>query len=159
MNNTVFAVANYILQRQDRKFTLLQLIKLSYLSYGWCLAIYREKLFPERIEAWRYGPVIPNLYFALSHFRGNILPPKCLESLVVNNNDESELSDEIKNLIDGVIDFYGDLSGVQLSALTHKRGSPWHKTYRGIGRNWSLIKDDTIYKYFNKLKKDNPDES
>jgi len=155
MNITVFAVADYVLQRKDREFTLLQLIKICYLSYGWCLAIYKEKLFFERIEAWRYGPVIPELYYALKHFRGEILPPRCIESLVMNDNGVPKLPDKIKKLIDEVVSFYGDLSGVQLSTLTHQKGSPWHKTYRGIGRTWTRIPDQTIYAHFNKLKERN----
>lgn len=42
----------------------MQVNKLSYLSYGFVLAIKNEKLFNDKVEAWRYGPVI-HLYIII----------------------------------------------------------------------------------------------
>lgn len=59
-------IANFFLWNADKEgikdMTPMKLIKLVYISYAWSLAIYQNKLFNERIEAWRYGPVIPSIY-------------------------------------------------------------------------------------------------
>ena len=148
MTTTVFNVANHILKR-DEGFDLLQLIKLCYLSYGWYLAYHGDALFRERIEAWRYGPVIPELYYALK-YKGRSLPPNCLEGLA--NDEDPEFSNDMKKLVSAVVDYYGQYKGVELSALTHKRGSPWHKTYKGEKYLGVLIPKDVIKNHFDELK-------
>ena len=148
MATTVFNVANHILKRNE-KFDLLQLIKLCYLSYGWYLTYHDEKLFRERIEAWRYGPVIPELYYSLKH-KSRSLPPNCLEGLA--NDENPEFSNDMKKLVSAVVDYYGRYKGVELSALTHKRGSPWHKTYKGEKHSWPIIPRDVIKAHFDELK-------
>ena len=161
MTTTVFNVAHHILtyddkdhdKDHDKDFNLLQLIKLCYLSYGWYLALYDKRLFSERIEAWKYGPVIPELYYALKHFRGGVLPTDCLGKLVIK--DDSSLSDDALKVINAVVGFYGQYSGTELSTLTHKKGSPWKKTYKGIGKPWVSISDEVIKNHFDKLNRKN----
>ena len=150
MATTVFNVANHIL-KHERGFGLLQLIKLCYLSYGWYWTAANEKLFFENVEAWKYGPVIPELYFSLKHFSGQTLPANCLENLII---EDGTFSSDAKKLVDSVVDFYGQCSGVELSALTHKKGSPWHKTYKA-GEAWVPIPDNIIKKHFDKLHREN----
>lgn len=60
MSNIV-DVAEYILARQG-PMSAMKLQRLCYYSQGWHLAWEGEPLFPERIEAWANGPVIPALY-------------------------------------------------------------------------------------------------
>jgi uncharacterized phage-associated protein len=65
--STAFTVADEILKIAKRKglhITPMQLLKLVYIAHGWSLAILGRDLFPDRIEAWKYGPVIPDLYRA-----------------------------------------------------------------------------------------------
>lgn len=52
-----------------------------------------------------------------------------------------------ENLADQVLQAYGGLSGVQLSALTHQQVSPWHQTWNGKGKN-SVIPNDLIQAHF-----------
>ena len=148
MTTTVFNAANHILKRNEG-FDLLQLIKLCYLSYGWYLAYHDDVLFREKVEAWRYGPVIPELYYALKH-RSKSLPFNCLEGLA--DDGDPEFSNDMKKLVSAVVDYYGRYKGVELSALTHKRGSPWHKTYKGEKHSWAIIPRDVIKAYFDELK-------
>ncbi len=42
--------------------TAMRLHKLLYYCQGWYLAWYGRPLFPERLEAWKYGPVVPEVY-------------------------------------------------------------------------------------------------
>lgn len=47
-----------------RPLSVMELIKLTYISHGWHLEMYGGPLFHNRIEAWRHGPVIPDVYHA-----------------------------------------------------------------------------------------------
>lgn len=62
---SALTAANRILQHageQGMSLTPLQLMKLTYMSHGWALGILGRPLFNDRVEAWKYGPVIPTLY-------------------------------------------------------------------------------------------------
>ncbi len=64
MSASVLDVAAYILQSQG-PMTHMKLQKLCYYSQAWHLAWDGAPLFPEKIEAWANGPIIPVLYEAL----------------------------------------------------------------------------------------------
>ena len=111
-------------KRAGRALTPMQLIKLTYIAHGWSLAFGRD-LFEDRIEAWKYGPVIPALYQATKHFGRSEIPMS-----MVGDPDEPVLDETDSSLVKDVYKKYGHLTGVQLSALTHRPGSPWHQVYR-----------------------------
>ena len=122
----VQTVADDILKlakRRDMVFTPMQLMKLVYIAYGWYLAIYNAKLFDDRIEAWKYGPVIPNLYHATKHFGGSIIPHDLIANSPVSNPD-------LEKFLDSIVRNYGHFSGIALSNLTHRQGTPWQQVYR-----------------------------
>ncbi len=109
--------------RQGKTLTPMQLMKLVYIAYGWFLAMRGEKFFPDRIEAWKYGPVIPNPYQATKRFRGDEIPHVLIA--------DSDISDPgIENFLDSVVSNYGGYSGIALSNLTHKMGTPWEQVYQ-----------------------------
>ena len=66
-------VADYILARRTADLTPLHVNKLAYIAHGFTLAIYHTKLVNEDVEAWQYGPVFPQLYYALRRFKGNTI--------------------------------------------------------------------------------------
>ena len=99
-------------------------MKLVYITHGWHLAIKDDDLFQERIEAWKFGPVIPDLYHATKSFGRDPIPFDLV-------NDESNvLSCETRAFIKSVFDKYGHLSGFSLSQLTHQSGTPWDRVYK-----------------------------
>lgn len=119
-------VADDILKLAKRRgmvLTPMQLMKLVYIAYGWYLAMHNARLFDDRIEAWKYGPVIPNLYHATKHFGGNIIPHSLIANSPVSNPD-------LEAFLDSIVQNYGQFSGIALSNLTHRRGTPWHEVYR-----------------------------
>jgi uncharacterized phage-associated protein len=115
-------------EQQNRRLTPMQLIKLTYIAHGFSLAINRRPLIKQPVEAWRYGPVIPSLYRRMKSFGADgvdrPLSP-VFGGLRSEQIDPSDLA-----IIDEVFAKYGKLTGVQLSYLTHKRGTPWERTYR-----------------------------
>ena len=62
----VFDVADFFIQianqSEDDQMTNLKLNKLLYYAQGVYLARTGRPLFDENIEAWTFGPVIPNIY-------------------------------------------------------------------------------------------------
>ena len=60
-------IANWFVTRAERDGKVLSIttiIKLCYIAHGWHLEIKGVSLYWNRIEAWRYGPVIPDAYMA-----------------------------------------------------------------------------------------------
>lgn len=91
-------VAKYIVSKCTRNNTPicnLQLQKLLYLIQKEALAINDEPIFVDEIEAWRFGPAVPNVFF---HFSGYGAMPIVMEYIV------NEISDDDKELIDDVVD-------------------------------------------------------
>ena len=43
---------------------------LPYISHDYTLALTDQKLFSDSVEAWKYGPVIPNIYQEFKHYGG-----------------------------------------------------------------------------------------
>jgi len=170
------AVGNYFIERYGQKNAIspLKLQKLVYVSHGWHLALYNEPLVTdEHPEAWTFGPVFPSLYHAFKHHGAlpilkpaseyempkddspkresgfaHFLPGK-LRTVIPRVDEEDE--DTIR-LLDRIWVVYGGYSGAELSAMTHKRGSPWDETRNGDGiRNNANIQDGLIERHFKSL--------
>lgn len=139
---TAAQVANRFRELSGGNLTPLQLLKLVYISHGWSFPINNAPLLGDRIEAWQYGPVVPKLYHALKGFRSAPVTGHIPDG-------DSPLSEAEVKLIDAVHDAYGRLSGGQLSALTHRPGTPWAIAWER-GRN-SEITNQMIDEHYRKL--------
>lgn len=152
MPYAIESVANSILQRDledgHASITPMKLQKLVYLFYGWYLAITGKQVLEDGFRAWQYGPVHRDLYHMFKHY-GNTPITKCIEEW---NGREYEVSfvprkgNEIFwDILDIVIEKYMHFSAGQLSAMTHKKGTPWDLANKA-GR--VEIPDDEINEYF-----------
>lgn len=112
--SNVHDVAAYILKRRG-KMTTMKLQKLLYYSQGWSLAWDEEPLFTEEIRAWANGPVVYEIF--QKHRR-----QFTVDSWPDGNPDN--LSYAQRATVDAVLEAYGDLSGQQLSDMTHTE-RPW----------------------------------
>jgi uncharacterized phage-associated protein len=146
-------VANcFLMIADDRKvtdMTPIKLLKLVYFSYAWYLATYEEPLFEEKIEAWKYGPVIPSLYHEFKRFG-----PHSITGLAVEPHNEqyitnvyapivSEKDDKAYHIIDHVWNAYGNKTGFELVDITHEDSSAWKRVYKP-GLNCPLNDEDII---------------
>lgn len=101
--------------------TPLRLQKLLYFAQGWFLARYGRPLFNARIEAWEHGPVVPEVYNAYRHLKGNGITSAGMP-------DESCFSEEeISTLIDVAAE-YDKHSTWALVDMTHEPDTPWAAT-------------------------------
>lgn len=147
------AVANYLIERamEDGDFlTSMQLLKLVYIAHGWSLAIRQRPLVREAVEAWKYGPVISDLYHGVKRWGAGPVRDRLPGYFASEDGFASE--DEL--LISSVLSAYRDLSGLELSNLTHRRGTPWYKVYYeqgGKDRRHAVIPDGLIKEHFESL--------
>ena len=59
-----------------RRITPMQAIKLTYIAHGWHLAMTGRPLLRDQVQAWKFGPVLPELYHALKAYgNGPITEP------------------------------------------------------------------------------------
>lgn len=140
----------------DYDMTQIKLQKLVYIAHGFHLAIFDKELIKERVEAWKYGPVIHPLwahfysagsdkideYTVLWRFDKKDMSVKKDEKFIEHYNDNPE----VKNLIKEVWNIYKLCNGKILSHLTHLEGSPWSQTRRK--EKGANISNRIIRKYY-----------
>lgn len=128
--------------------TPMQVIKLAYIAHGWSLALLDRPLLKGRVEAWRYGPVIPDLYRRLNMYGRGPIQGQIKNTIFERGEEIDEQSDR---LLTQVYEKYGSLTGIQLSNLTHQLGSPWAETYKPDENE--AIPDEVIKRHYAGLRK------
>lgn len=123
MARSVVDVATYILERTDT-ITTMKLQKLAFYSQVQHLVTTGAPLFPEDFQAWRGGPVVPELY-ALHRGKFLIRPGE------LSSGDSSALTDAERGLIDRVCSALGGMTGAELSERTHVE-DPWLHAREGL---------------------------
>jgi uncharacterized phage-associated protein len=109
-------VAKYILE-QVGTISTMKLQKLCYYTQVWNLHFSGEKLVEQEFQAWANGPVSYELF---DLHRGRYF----VDANSLASYSSVILTSDQKLLIDSVLDSYGDMSGAELSALSHSE-SPW----------------------------------
>jgi uncharacterized phage-associated protein len=140
-------VANYLIElagERGRGLTPMQLIKLVYMCHGWMLGLYNRPLIREQVQAWKYGPVVPDLYRAVRRFGADPV------TRLLPGPQHPPFDALEQDLIAQVFSTYGDHSGVTLSEMTHLPGSPWHHIWNPKAWN-PAIPDEMIRDYYAKL--------
>lgn len=147
MPYSALRVANtliFLAHEADRVITPMQVIKLTYFCHAWMLGLYGRPLLEEPIWAWQYGPVIPEVYQALRHYRGGPVTQQLHDVKLEQFDAESA------DIIRQVSEKYGKFSGIDLSAMTHAHGTPWHQVWRGVK---TIIPDNIIQAHYEALAK------
>ena len=152
MGHSSQSVAKYFLLKAEEKYSMglspMKIIKLVYIAHGWMLAVYSKPLINDRIEAWKYGPVIPKLYHVVKTYRDQPIEPHAIKMNIDNEFNENE-----KALMDKVLEVYKQYSGIELSDITHSAGSPWDTTYNNLmGKE---ISNGLIEDYYRKIYESN----
>ena len=119
----VFDTAKYILSQQGPMSTM-KLQKLCYYAQAWSLAWTEHPLFAEKIEAWVNGPVCPVLF---QEHKGKFM----IEADDLKEGTSDALSDDQKDTIDRVLEYYGDWAPYELREQSHNEG-PWKQARNGI---------------------------
>ena len=117
---TIFDVARYILDRLG-EVSSWKLQKLCFYAQAWAIAWTEKPLFAEEFEAWRNGPVSPDL-FRLHQGQFTVRPDDIPGHPEVLTEDELETLNE-------VLEHYGSWEPYRLREQTHSE-APW-KNARG----------------------------
>lgn len=133
-------VSHYIIDYEESKgrtVSNLRLQKLLYFVQSIFLTIAGCPCFEEDLEAWDYGPVVPEVYRKYKIFGSTMIPPE-------ENIDSLDIKDDDRYLIDYALDMCAKYTTRQLVDISHKQ-SPWKNAYVP-GMN-NVITKDAILKY------------
>lgn len=135
--------------------TPMQVIKLTYIAHGWHLAMTGQPLLSDQVQAWKFGPVLPELYHALKiHGRGPVGQPIWPAGSLDDAEGGPQQQRTIRQIIERVWDVYGRQSGWQLSELTHGEGTPWSLVWSGEGHDAMRvlpISNDSIKEHYTRI--------
>ena len=126
------AVANFFIAKNKEAsgIGLMKLIKLCYFSHGFTLANLNKILINEYAEAWKYGPVFPTIFHEfktakpISELATKFDP--VTKTLIPWTSDFNDAENSIMRQVN---EYYGVLSGGQLSTLTHREDTAWSKAW------------------------------
>jgi uncharacterized phage-associated protein len=105
---------------EEDLITNLKLQKLLYYAQGFHLALLGKPLFTEKIEAWQYGPVVPEVYRIYKQYKADSIPQP--DDFNVDQYDQ-----ETQDLLDEVYEVYGQYTVPTLMRFTHQE-PPWKET-------------------------------
>ena len=133
MAYSAIAVANSIIRVAKNKgvndLTPMKIQKLMYFAQFFYLKNFEDGiLIDDNFVRWRFGPVIPSLYYQLRSYGSKPvhdyiwqLSPD-YEAIVYMMSKKDSTS---WDFLDQVFDKFGHLDVISLSALTHRKNSSW----------------------------------
>ena len=129
---TALNVANNILFRAFNEkcdTTPMKLQKLLYFVYKTYLQKTETALFSDRIEAWKYGPVIAVVHNEFKAYKAKRIKKfhRSVDGSIWAVDEDSD--EDFYHSINYVWGTYKDYNGISLSILTHKPGTAWRKAY------------------------------
>lgn len=137
-------IANWFIKKaaqENRQLSIMQLLKLVYIAHGWHLEMRKSPLIHNKIEAWKYGPVIPDVYNAFRRQGIKIRDEVAIAGQAISDYDA--------HLLNEIYRIYGHMPAQKLSDITHEDGSPWQiATERG---GWfAPISNEVISSHYQK---------
>lgn len=129
-------VAKYIVNKctvENAPVSNLQLQKILYYVQKSFLE-YDMVAFDDDFEAWQFGPVVPEVYYAYCGFGSLSI---CLEYKVSVQKDYTVI-------IDPIVERKRKLAPWDLVEDTHKKGKAWDQIYKGGLGNHSIIPKELI---------------
>lgn len=136
-------VAHYIIERcysNNNAVSNLKLQKILYFVQAEFLVSKNCPCFDDEIQAWDFGPVVPNVYFVYKVFGSANIP--CFGNSGVSN----KLLTQDKKMMNEIIDECVKFSASALVEITHNQ-TPWIEAYNRPGYN-NIISTKSIKKFF-----------
>ena len=138
---SALTVAGYIIKRCGdicSPVSNLKLQKLLYFVQAEFLVGTGEACFPEDIEAWDFGPVVPVVYHKYKVYGSANIP-------YTSRGRRISVAGKNMERMNGIIDECSKYSASQLVEITHHQ-APWVDAYNPYQRN--VITKDSIKLYF-----------
>lgn len=143
-----FDVAKVFLDLAEKEGEFIEpmkLLKLTYIAHGWYLGFKDKPLISDEIQAWKYGPVIPTLYHVIKRFGY-----RPVDIDLIDLYSEKKIEGEDRNFIESVWNTYKKFTGIDLSSLTHMKGTPWDEVYEE-GIYYKIIPNRVINEHYKSL--------
>ena len=145
------AIARYFLYlaaqgEEPSPITHLQLQKLLYYAQGWTLAMRDRPLFNSEVQAWKHGPVVPEVFPKFTDYGSDAIARH--EAL-----DDATLTEDDRAMVEYVWRGYGGFSASRLREMTHSE-SPWNEARNGVpidAASRSTISRESMGGYFKGL--------
>lgn len=147
----------------------MKLQKLVYYAHAWFMAFTDKELIKEEVQAWKFGPVIPDIYHEFKDLGNSNITSFATElefeesKLKLIKPVVDETDENANAIINEVWRVYKGLTPVQLSNATHAKDSPWEvvaSNYEGELPKNIEIPNSLIKEIFKKqLKKASENES
>ena len=135
-------IANYIIEYEHSKkrfINNLKLQKLLYFVQAQFLIDYDEPCFNDRIEAWSFGPVVPDVYHAYKIY-GSLDITKLEDDINID-----DIVHEHKETINSVAETFSDTPVYEMVDITHHQ-TPWMRAKRNQFSN--EITNESIQQFF-----------
>lgn len=131
---------------EGKPITQMQVQKMVFFAHGYNLAKRDLPLIKEEFQAWKFGPVVPIIYNDYKLY--GKYPISSFDMVWSYNVKHLEnLGEDALDAISYTWKATNHLSATELSAWTHKNGSPWHEVYNP--HDLSIpIKNSRIKLYF-----------
>lgn len=136
--------------RTAEEVTPLALQKMLYFIQGIYMVLFGVELFSEDCEAWAHGPVFREVYDVFKNFKYNPIDDTRFSMF---QNRFSELSDNVKQAINLVVESFGMYSGKTLERITHGE-APWKDARVNClpdEPSNEVISKEAIKKYFSEV--------
>ncbi len=130
-------------ERVSEGISNLKLQKLLYFCQAFSLAKLDRPMFKEELSAWKYGPVVSEVYEKYKEHENNPLPEPELQEGATN------LSDEDKVVVREVLEIFGGYSAIRLMETTHSH-KPWKDLEKRVekGERDIVIPQEAMKKYY-----------
>lgn len=138
-SSDLMSVANYFIYLAQKNeidegvsegITHLKLQKILYFAQAAYLSLYDEELFVEDFQAWKYGPVIEELYHSFKQYANAALP--------LPTNYQPEIDKKKKEFLEGIWELFSKYSVGELINITHNH-QPWKIAFEK-GINFTIEK-------------------
>lgn len=160
MAYNVLDISRYVINYSNEKdygISNLKLQKILYFIQAYFLTSTEthRMCFEEKIEAWDFGPVVPEAYHEFKQYGSGDIPtvdsyiefdPNDIWNVCRIEFDDSNINNSDKKMINEIVDKFRDYSATDLVTITHRQ-SPWMDAYTPNKNN--EITTEAIEDYFN----------
>lgn len=130
-------IAKYVINKcttESHPISNLQLQKILYFLQREYLQKVGRRLFSDDIQAWQFGPVVPEVYYQYCGFG----------SMDITMKYDCQIDGADRKRIDAVVLEKRDKNPWDLVEETHAEGKAWATVYRNGQGNHKIIPIDTI---------------
>ena len=143
MTILAFQAAKHLGQKADWKYSNLEYQKLIYIAHVFHLGAEGRPLVWGDFEAWKYGPVHPELYRELKVFGAAAVPRSFLPFQLVKDVSEGTES----QWLDDASEAFPPGNGARLVAVTRLATSAWTRHYKTNLERFVIPTDAMIEEY------------